>query len=597
MNEELLDKVKRNAKYPFKKSKLAFVGEGRAGKTSTIKNMTLGDFNPNEESTRGFELDCFNVTHKWAKTLKDDVQLHLEQVMEKRDEASVRKERKKTPSKRQTQIIHGQVVKSEGVRSLEVDEEDRIRNFGEIMYTRKTEESKEPEKFSLVIWDFGGQKAFHALHHLFFSNHSIYGLVFNLELIVDEFTREAALLHIAFWKNSLDIHCPESKVFMIGTHLDKIPNDLEKAKSILPFEFSSVDNTKGATTIPLKFAIEKHILSNIETKVPLSFTLLLDRIRDREYISMKDLEKHAEKLQMDEKKLIDALKFLHERGLINYFDQTQALKKLIIVDPAWLVDKLTAFIFDREHHKGPKVSPEFSDALEKYLNSGIIGTKLMNHILFDVLNLDKEKAIFLKELLEKMLLMAPLTKDTFAVPSMIPASPLDLEEDHFLGFSCYLDFSGELLSNIERDNFIPGIPNTFFGRLVVTCLRDLDPGFTKTKPSISETCANILFKGRVIRMEIVYGKGIMLKVKANTPFELFKDLVLNVYTMAKHVNREFFNGKLSVLLIISSNQDSSKSSEYEFAKREFEQDPTGTIPNLANEEEEEIELSLFKAWF
>ena len=66
------------------------------------------------------------------------------------------------------------------------------------------------------LWDFAGQDIFYTTHQFFLSQNSISFLLFNL---TEDLNYESKL---EFWINSIQYRAPKSKLFIIGTHLDKL---------------------------------------------------------------------------------------------------------------------------------------------------------------------------------------------------------------------------------------------------------------------------------------------------------------------------------------------------------------------------------------
>merc|ERR1719174_3107818 len=75
---------------------------------------------------------------------------------------------------------------------------------------------------TLIIWDFGGQDVFHAMHSLLTHPLGIYAVVFDIRKLLDPATREQALKFIAHWLNTIAIKAPEAPFILIGTHKDEL---------------------------------------------------------------------------------------------------------------------------------------------------------------------------------------------------------------------------------------------------------------------------------------------------------------------------------------------------------------------------------------
>ena len=65
------------------------------------------------------------------------------------------------------------------------------------------------------LWDFAGQEIFYTTHQFFLSENSITFLLFDL-------TKNMKENKLEFWLNSIQYRAPGSKIFIIGSFLDKL---------------------------------------------------------------------------------------------------------------------------------------------------------------------------------------------------------------------------------------------------------------------------------------------------------------------------------------------------------------------------------------
>lgn len=72
----------------------------------------------------------------------------------------------------------------------------------------------------LICTDFGGQKVFHAMHHLFITEYGLYLVVLDVTKIATPDMPK----HLKFWLNSIKLHAPEAPVVLVGTHVDRLFN-------------------------------------------------------------------------------------------------------------------------------------------------------------------------------------------------------------------------------------------------------------------------------------------------------------------------------------------------------------------------------------
>ena len=116
--------------------------------------------------------------------------------------------------------------RSEDQEDLElVSETESVKQFDyelswKVSNALKEEQEGGKDRVTLSIWDYGGQEVFHALHHIFLTNHGIYCVVFNMA----EFDRsqEATINFLSFWLHSIKLHAEKAPIVLVGTRKDEI---------------------------------------------------------------------------------------------------------------------------------------------------------------------------------------------------------------------------------------------------------------------------------------------------------------------------------------------------------------------------------------
>merc|ERR1719174_1620089 len=78
---------------------------------------------------------------------------------------------------------------------------------------------------TLIIWDFGGQDVFHAMHSLLTHPLGIYAVVFDIRKLLDPATREQVIQFIAHWLNTIAMKAPEAPFILVGTHKDELSDE------------------------------------------------------------------------------------------------------------------------------------------------------------------------------------------------------------------------------------------------------------------------------------------------------------------------------------------------------------------------------------
>ena len=113
-------------------------------------------------------------------------------------------------------------------------EEVLTRKIGQLVSSLvKNSSGTELNPLQIDFFDFGGQRVFHSLHHLFMSKLASYLLVFNLEDLAPNAPESQlleALSFIRFWLNSIYLHTALGRaqggasIVLVGTHKDKVPS-------------------------------------------------------------------------------------------------------------------------------------------------------------------------------------------------------------------------------------------------------------------------------------------------------------------------------------------------------------------------------------
>eukprot|EP00924_Labyrinthula_sp_SR-Ha-C_P015662 snap_masked-scaffold_4-processed-gene-6.22-mRNA-1 protein AED:0.45 eAED:0.47 QI:0/-1/0/1/-1/1/1/0/1048 len=271
--EEALEK---DEKGKWLRSKIMIVGEGRAGKTATVRSLLGLDFDENLESTIGAEVkqsQSYSGNNRWHEDVTDATKFDFTSDTASRLAAlKLQKERREFAGKIDGKNLGGflqQLKDRQNEMESKIHERDRVRNnakkdvekggenreFNAKMVMNK---SSRGEDIMFTMFDFGGQEVFQSMHHLFLTNYGLYLLCFNMEKIIispaevyalekidyekehrgrfnhKEFEkvfrkrykelvtekRRIAKEYLLFWLNSIKIHAPGAPIILVGTHFD-----------------------------------------------------------------------------------------------------------------------------------------------------------------------------------------------------------------------------------------------------------------------------------------------------------------------------------------------------------------------------------------
>ena len=349
-------------------------------------------------------------------------------------------------------------------------------------------EDNEEDVYS-TLWDFAGQSVYYVTHPLFLTRRAIYCLVYDLTLnphdrakpqvrqgvykeFQENFNLKTNLDYLDFWMTSLaslarchDDHVdvisksrvlPDKlpPVFLVCTHADTPYGDGNPRKLAYEifgwlkskpygahlFDVFVVDNTKSGTksecseVVRLRqgiLAVAKE-LPNLNEAIPLKwlkFEKVVNALKNKglKYISLETAKAIASKVCNinEEKELETLMNYLHDLRSLVHFDDSPELKKLVVLDPQWLVDVFKKVI---------TVQPAFHCTEKRFLElwcklerEGILDGKLLAHVwepLFD----NKETIESLIGIMEKFSLLCPWPSDTsetksYLVPSMLRSHP------------------------------------------------------------------------------------------------------------------------------------------------------------------------------
>lgn len=608
--KDIEDAVKRDLRAPYGRSKLMVVGEGRAGKTSTIKSLMRSGFNPEEESTRGANVQTITVENWEEDDSAVDLSTHVANVVDlkrkigsenkgdikdkqsddeplHKDNPMPQKGKKKTESE-PTRTNKGHPITTQGnknddhnekVRPLPTIGKEEMKILGEAMLRRKKDDDT---GIRLTIWDYGGQEVFYALHHLFLTDYGVYMLAFNMKALLDSKTRVSTIEYIQFWLNSKKLHADHAPIILVGTHLDECPTKKEEVNEILEEEvdllnveglvtdesglsYFPVDNRGGSGVDRLRKLINMTIESAdfVKKKVPVSWLRCLDLFMKKDQSCLYTTEIGEEvrtKCGLSLKSFYEMLKFFHRRGMLTYFDHPSSLSNIIVVKPQWLIEGMTLLIYDRRHHTPPAIANNAYKAdLRKFKKKGM----LTHDLIWSIWGAKKAYSdtrvkSFLKGVMENMLLLCLYKdeeqEDVYRVPSLIHVGASNTEYSyegpHFL-----IDFSGEYLTKKELTGLVCYLPFGLFERLVCLCISHSTKYPESMEPKMRLNYAKLSF-GVKMTFELVQEKtAIKVIAKSNTTSFYVRELVRIVFSMIETLKKDFIGKKLSISLLLRSEQD------------------------------------------
>jgi len=418
---------------PWNHAKLMVVGQGVADKTSTVRNLLGLPFKEEHESTilaKVTRTRARNDARDNFEELSGDSSEFDRQVLKS---AADRVDRAKKPessfsaptravkaaSKRLSDSIKGlsqrlsssskpkeeesdDAVRPEAMRSL-LEKEELAQRF---KFDQKLTALANFKDIHFMMWDYGGQEVFYALHHIFLTKYGLYLAVFDMQKLLENAKEESRILR--FWLNSIKLHAPSAPILIIGTRWDKV-SSLDKVNNILATEeigvmkfkqvilntaanlyFFPLDNkgNRGGDVLRQKILEEVVKQDYIKRPVPLSCLKIheeLTNVEGRSYFSFSDVVSLSSELGLSGQDTRNMLALSHELGVVVHLRATDALSQVVLVEPQWLLDKLGRVIADDIHIRQLfKLTDLRSAGMEEDLHSlrknGLASKRLLEYL-------------------------------------------------------------------------------------------------------------------------------------------------------------------------------------------------------------------------
>jgi len=325
------------------------------------------------------------------------------------------------------------------------------------------------QTLTMQMWDFGGQKLFLMLHHLFLEPEGIYLVVFNgQELVLEvgdelvgkplrittEDTAAECIEYLSLWLNSIYTFAPGAPVFVVCTCrdllteeqqqrieqkvganvLDKTPCDdqvvtCDETKKDIFF----VDNTDSddASVRALRRQIETviaehpYIEPHVRMRMPVEWLKVLDnltelvksnrqRIPRNEFVEIaRDCGLGTTRISLEDEVDGLLLKF-HTLGLLVWHNKP-SLRNMVVLDPQWLINAAATIIRDPALHQLEEIDRKLRRKLKasftRLYEEAVLDAVMLPHIFPDPPDgtYTAEERDQLVQLFEQFVLAVPLT--------------------------------------------------------------------------------------------------------------------------------------------------------------------------------------------
>eukprot|EP00924_Labyrinthula_sp_SR-Ha-C_P006438 snap_masked-scaffold_57-processed-gene-1.22-mRNA-1 protein AED:1.00 eAED:1.00 QI:0/0/0/0/1/1/5/0/725 len=425
-------------------AQVIFMGDGRVGKTSTIRTLFGRSFKSEVNSTLVLnDIDILGInqtTYNWKILSKYD--LSIERVKSciplKIDPIDVSNEVVYHVSNKfdfETELLSRTIANEDFIKNMKAAESYSVSKY---VYFR--------------VYDFGGQEIFSSVHHIFMNPKAVYFLVFNMTKLENE-----DLQRLKFWINSLVTNALDAPVMLIGTYLKKYlrknPEDpslsqvekkLETFLESISFQISVLRN-HGKVFFPIENSTGSHAdeikdirnmvvkivsgYSGVKREKSLNFQttnseiLFLDHCREQSNIlSLKEFKQKSKLCGFSDSEVRLMPEIFSTIGLICYFPDLdlEEDENFIFFAPSYLAQALGRFIRDRTFHQlAFRIPSDIFRLYRNYVDSGKISTEIFNVLLKEYT--EKEKKYILELSLKSFILVRIENEaDKFILPDLLP---------------------------------------------------------------------------------------------------------------------------------------------------------------------------------
>eukprot|EP00924_Labyrinthula_sp_SR-Ha-C_P000319 snap_masked-scaffold_25-processed-gene-3.26-mRNA-1 protein AED:1.00 eAED:1.00 QI:0/0/0/0/1/1/4/0/623 len=425
-------KDKYNNRTILNECQVFFMGDGRVGKTSTIRSIFDKRFLLENNSTLVLnDIDIFSINP--ANYIWNSISKY---------ELSVQRVKNSLPRVVYYDFDPNQEVETKYKLDFEKELLSRTvsdEKFIEQMKTSSPGFAKRDVYFR--VYDFGGQEIFSSVHHIFMNSNSLYFIVFNMTKI-----SQNELFRLKFWCESILRNTEKAPVIFIGTYLRryKRKNDdtnLEKIQKKLqdfvenlsselnilkndlniffPIENSKLDSqekkdikdkikslTSGAA------GINKENFLNFKMRT--AQILFLDNCREQTNImTLKEFEDKSYSCGFEDWEVEAMLRIYSKVDL-------EVDENFIFFTPSYLAQALGAFIRDPNFHELAFRIPSDKFSLYRiYVDKGKLNKELFNILLKEYSDKEK-KYIFELSLKNLILVRVENEADKYILPELLP---------------------------------------------------------------------------------------------------------------------------------------------------------------------------------
>ncbi len=403
-------------------TKMLTVGQGSVGKTSLIKRLTQDKFDFNEFKTDGIAISYWQVDSFWKRpeeklqgtnlgttdgnlevgnsllvTFDENLEVGSSILVEPKDGSEIR-------NQLNDQNLILDLPKNENDAELQASTPTHVINL-----------NKE-HKIRLNIWDFGGQEIMHATHQFFLTKRSLYLLVLDSRLTQEE-------NRVEYWLKIIQSFGGESPVLIVGNKIDQHQLDIDrtglqkKYSNIVGILETSAATGAGIEKLNITITTLVNNLPHVHDLLPETWFTIKTKLevlgRETNFITHdKYLELCSQNDVSDDISQRTLIGFLHDLGVVLYFQDDPRLEALGILNPQWVTNGVYQILN--------------SHAL--FQNKGVLTISTLNETLH-LPEYPRGKRLFIVDMMKKFELCYDLESNkTFLVPDLLPKDePVDVK--------------------------------------------------------------------------------------------------------------------------------------------------------------------------
>ncbi|HLO16335.1 MAG TPA: COR domain-containing protein [Anaerolineales bacterium] len=287
----------------------------------------------------------------------------------------------------------------------------------------QSETDDDSSKINLNIWDFGGQEIMHATHQFFLTKRSLYMLVLDARLTQEE-------NRVEYWLKVIQSYGSNSPVLIIGNKIDQHPLDIDriglqrKYSNIVGILETSAALGIGIEELKTAITIQVNILPHVRDLLPETWFTVKTKLEvvghESNFITHDDYDKLCSQNSVhDETSQHTLISFLHDLGVVLYFQDDPRLESLGILNPQWVTNGVYKIL----------------NSHTLFQNKGILTVSLLDEIL-NLPEYPRGKRLFIVDMMKKFELCYDIEVDkTFLVPDLLPKDePAELK---FTGIAAF----------------------------------------------------------------------------------------------------------------------------------------------------------------